>query len=97
MKPLRNSAGEIIGLLATYRDVTARRTAGDERVRVALELAVAGQAAAVSRHDALTGLPDRGAMTPSLRHSLEAAIGGAGRDVKSSRDGVWKVDVGRKN
>jgi hypothetical protein len=30
--PLRDSAGKIIGLLATYRDVTERHKAGDERL-----------------------------------------------------------------
>ena len=34
--PLRDSSGEIVGLLATYRDVTERRKASDERVRMAL-------------------------------------------------------------
>jgi PAS domain S-box-containing protein len=57
--PLRNAAGRIIGILATYRDVTERRHAGDERVRLALELAVATKIATIANHDTLTGLPNR--------------------------------------
>lgn len=68
--PLRNAAGEIIGLLATYRDITERRKAGDERVRMALELATARQAAAMSRQDALTGLPNRRYLHEELAQRL---------------------------
>ena len=68
--PLRNAEGEIIGLLATYRDITERRKAGDERVRMALELATARQAAAMSRQDALTGLPNRRYLHEELAQRL---------------------------
>ncbi len=68
--PLRDSAGEIIGLLATYRDVTERRKAGDERVRMALELAAAKQAAKTSMLDALTELPNRRHLQEELNDRL---------------------------
>jgi diguanylate cyclase (GGDEF)-like protein/PAS domain S-box-containing protein len=68
--PLRNSAGEIIGLMATYRDVTERRNASDERVRMALELAEARQAARMSMLDALTELPNRRYLQEELNKRL---------------------------
>jgi diguanylate cyclase (GGDEF)-like protein/PAS domain S-box-containing protein len=68
--PLRNSGGEIIGLMATYRDVTGRRNAGDERVRMALELAEARQAARMSMLDALTELPNRRYLQDELNKRL---------------------------
>jgi len=68
--PLRDSAGAIIGLLGTYRDVTERHNAGDERLRMALELAAAKQAAKMSMHDALTGLPNRRHLQEELKERL---------------------------
>lgn len=57
--PIRNSAGDIVGVICTSRDITERRRSGDERMRFALELAVAQQAAATAKHDFLTNLPNR--------------------------------------
>jgi diguanylate cyclase (GGDEF)-like protein/PAS domain S-box-containing protein len=57
--PIRNSLGAIVGLLGTYRDITERRRLNDERIRFALELAIARQAATLAMHDALTELPNR--------------------------------------
>jgi len=68
--PLRDSSGEIVGLLATYRDVTERRKASDERVRMALELAAAKQDAKMSMLDVLTGLPNRRYLQEELKERL---------------------------
>ena len=88
--PLRDSAGEIIGLLATYRDVTERHRAGDERVRMALELAAAKQAANMSMHDALTELPNRRYLQEELNERLVLL----GTDPKR-RFAVVSVDLDR--
>lgn len=88
--PLRNAAGEIIGLLATYRDVTERRKAGDERVRMALELAAARQAAASSRQDALTGLPNRRHLQEELGQRLVSLSAG-----QAKRLAIVAVDLDR--
>lgn len=68
--PLRNSAGEIVGLVATYRDVTERHNAGDERVRMASDLAEAKQAARLSLLDVLTGLPNHRYLQKELNERL---------------------------
>lgn len=90
--PLRNSAGEIIGLLATYRDITERRKAADERVRMALELAGARQAAAMSRQDALTGLPNRRHLQEELSRRLDSLAADP-----SKRLAIVAVDLDRFN
>lgn len=71
--PMRNTAGQVIGVLGTYRDVTERRQAGNERARFALELAVAKQAATMAMQDPLTGLPNRRALQDRLDSTLLSA------------------------
>lgn len=71
--PMRNTAGQVIGVLGTYRDVTERRQAGNERARFALELAVAKQAATMAMQDPLTGLPNRRALQDRLDSTLSSA------------------------
>ncbi len=65
--PMHNATGEVIGVLATYHDVTERRRAREERVRFELELAVAIQATTNAMHDALTGLPNRRLLEEELK------------------------------
>jgi len=89
--PLRNSAGEIVGLLATYRDITERRKTADERVRMALELASARQSAAMSRQDTLTGLPNRRCLQEELGQRLFSLRGTA------KRLAIVAVDLDRFN
>jgi diguanylate cyclase (GGDEF)-like protein/PAS domain S-box-containing protein len=67
--PLRNNAGEVIGVIGTYRDVTEVRRAQAERIRLGLELAAGKQAATMAMHDTLTGLPNRRYLQEKLRAS----------------------------
>ena len=55
--PLRDSAGEISGVVATFRDVTQTRALEERLVHQAF-------------HDALTGLPNRALFVNRLRHTL---------------------------
>jgi diguanylate cyclase (GGDEF)-like protein/PAS domain S-box-containing protein len=75
--PLRNNAGQIIGILGTYRDVTEIRRARDERVQFGLEFAAAKQAATMAMHDTLTGLPNRRYLEETLRARQINARSGA--------------------
>jgi diguanylate cyclase (GGDEF)-like protein/PAS domain S-box-containing protein len=68
--PLRNTAGEIVGVLGTYRDITERRYADNERVRLAIEFAAIEQIAMMAMHDPLTGLPNRHLLEEKLRKRL---------------------------
>lgn len=68
--PMRNDAGEVVGVLGTYCDVSARRRAGAERERFALELAIAKQAAALAMIDTLTGLRNRRYLQSQLQGLL---------------------------
>jgi hypothetical protein len=74
--PLRNNAGEIIGVLGTYRDVSEIHRARDERMRFGLEFAAAKQAATMAMHDTLTGLPNRRYLEETLRARLINAWSG---------------------
>jgi diguanylate cyclase (GGDEF)-like protein/PAS domain S-box-containing protein len=65
--PLLNNAGEIIGVLGTYRDVTDIRRAQNERLHFAFEFAAAKKAATMAMHDTLTGLPNRRHLEETLR------------------------------
>jgi diguanylate cyclase (GGDEF)-like protein len=88
--PLRDSAGEIIGVVGTYRDVTERRNADDERLRMALELAEARQAARMSLYDPLTELPNRRYLQEELARRV-ASLGTA----RDARFAVVAVDLDR--
>lgn len=88
--PLRDSAGEIIGVVGTYRDVTERRDADDERLRMALELAEARQAARMSLYDPLTELPNRRYLHEELARRV-ASLGTA----RDARFAVVAVDLDR--
>ncbi|THD43286.1 MAG: GGDEF and EAL domain-containing protein [Bradyrhizobium sp.] len=72
--PLRDAAGEIVGVLGTYRDISERRRIDDERFRLAIELAAVRRAAMTSMHDALTGLPNRHSLKEKLRNLLATSI-----------------------
>jgi len=65
--PLRDSDGEIIGVLATYLDVTARRKAGDERARLIEDLTTA-------RDAALSASASRSAFVANMSHELRTPL-----------------------
>ncbi len=74
--PIRNAVGEVVGVLGTYRDVTEHRRSVDERIRLALELVAAKQAATLAMHDTLTSLPNRRYLEEELRaRLLETRLG----------------------
>ncbi len=56
--PLRNKEGQIIGVLTSALDITARKFAEEHRAHLAL-------------HDMLTGLPNRALLAENMRHAIE--------------------------
>ncbi|MFM2256663.1 MAG: hypothetical protein RIQ28_510 [Pseudomonadota bacterium] len=56
--PLRNKEGQIIGVLTSALDITARKFAEEHRAHLAL-------------HDMLTGLPNRALLAENMRHVIE--------------------------
>jgi diguanylate cyclase (GGDEF)-like protein/PAS domain S-box-containing protein len=56
--PLRNKEGQIIGVLTSALDITARKFAEEHRAHLAL-------------HDMLTGLPNRALLAENMRQTIE--------------------------
>ncbi|MBC7767677.1 MAG: PAS domain-containing sensor histidine kinase [Phycisphaerales bacterium] len=65
--PLRNAAGEIIGVLTTYLDITARRKASDERARLIEDLITA-------RDAALSASASKSAFVANMSHELRTPL-----------------------
>ena len=68
--PLINAAREVIGVLGTYRDVTERHLAAEERLDFVRKLAAAEQAAKMAMYDPLTGLSNRRHLEETLKARL---------------------------
>jgi len=65
--PLRDSAGEIIGVLATCLDITERRKASDERARLIEDLITA-------RDAALSASASKSAFVANMSHELRTPL-----------------------
>ncbi|MEJ0059443.1 MAG: PAS domain-containing protein [Terricaulis sp.] len=70
--PLRDDAGEIIGVITTYRDVSERRRAADERLRMIDELTTARDAALAADAEKSMFVAN---MSHELRTPLNVIIG----------------------
>ena len=64
--PLLNKDGQVIGVLTSAVDITARKFAEEHRAHLAL-------------HDLLTGLPNRALLAEHMRQTIDECIAGGGK------------------
>jgi diguanylate cyclase (GGDEF)-like protein/PAS domain S-box-containing protein len=78
--PLRDKAGNVVGVVGIGRDITERKLA-DERIRY------------LATHDSLTELPNRSYFSERLNALISGARGRDGQDGKDARFAVLFVDL----